>query len=160
MSALIDTTSGRFSGYASLFGVTDSAGDQVMRGAFTASLTRRHAAGVRMLWQHDPAKPVGVWESLREDARGLFVTGRLALDTRLGRDASALIAQGALNGLSIGFKAVTASGRKGSGLRRLHAVDLWEISLVTFPALEGACIAPPARFAERLVAAASLLSTP
>ncbi|WP_343036055.1 HK97 family phage prohead protease [Hongsoonwoonella zoysiae] len=120
-------------GYASLFGIADEGGDIVRAGAFRRSLRRRGAGRVRMLWQHDPARPVGVWEEIREDARGLYVRGRLIPGVAQAEDAARLIASGALDGLSIGFRARRAVRDPRSGLRRLYEIDLWEISLVTFP---------------------------
>ena len=131
---------GHFTGYASLFGVPDLGRDVVAPGAFAASLRARGASGVRMLWQHDPAEPVGRWLSLTEDARGLRVTGQLNLAVQRARELDALLREGALDGLSIGFRTVRAQPQRG-GLRRLHSLDLWEISLVTFPLQPGARIA-------------------
>lgn len=126
-----------FEGYASLFGVPDGAGDVVAPGAFAASLRKRPAAEVRMLYQHLPNEPLGVWETIREDARGLYVRGRLTLDVQRAREVRSLIADGALNGLSIGFRTVRARRDVKSGLRHLTEIDLWEISIVTFPLLTG-----------------------
>lgn len=127
---------GTVSGYASVFGgEPDSYGDIIAPGAFTASLAEHKAAGSAplMLWQHDPLEPIGVWGELREDATGLFVTGRLVLDTRRGQDAYALLKAGALNGLSIGYRTRSAERRAG-GVRVLQNVELIEISLVSIPA--------------------------
>lgn len=124
---------GTFSGYASLFGVADLAGDMVMPGAFRASIAARQPSGIRMLYQHDPSEPIGVWTELREDARGLFVRGRLTLDVARGREVASLMRAGALDGLSIGFRTVRARADPQAGIRRLTAIDLWEISVVTFP---------------------------
>ncbi|MDO5630448.1 MAG: HK97 family phage prohead protease [Paracoccus sp. (in: a-proteobacteria)] len=123
-------------GYASLFGLTDQGGDAVARGAFAASLARLAAKGdkVRMLWQHDPAKPIGVWDEIREDDKGLWVKGRLLPDVALAREAAALIAAGAIDGLSIGYRTIRAE-RDQAGRRSLKEVELWEVSLVTFPML-------------------------
>lgn len=129
---------GAIEGYASLFGVEDQGRDVVMPGAFRASLARRPAASVRLLFQHDPAEPIGVWEEIREDARGLHVRGRLVQEVARARECMALIRAGALDGLSIGFHARKATRDAGSGQRRLHEIDLWEISIVTFPMLPGA----------------------
>ena len=127
---------GVFSGYASLFGTVDLGKDVVERGAFAASLQARGAAGIRMLFQHDPAEPIGVWTEIAEDARGLFVRGRLAKDVGRAREVLALMRGGALDGLSIGFRAVQGKERSAaSGVRRILEVDLWEISVVTFPML-------------------------
>jgi HK97 family phage prohead protease len=130
--------SGVFEGYASLFNVPDSAGDVVMPGAFAASLARRGRQGIRMLFQHDANQPVGTWLELREDARGLFVRGRLAAGVQHAEELGTLLRQGAIDGLSIGFRAVLATRDRLTRQRRLMKIDLWEISLVTFPMLEGA----------------------
>ena len=126
---------GSFSGYASLFGEADLNRDVVMPGAFENSLRRRTAAGVRMLFQHDPALPIGVWREIREDGRGLFVRGKLTTDVEKGREVLALMRAGAIDGLSIGFRTVRGRTDAKSGVRRLIEVDLWEISVVTFPML-------------------------
>ncbi|PYE85713.1 HK97 family phage prohead protease [Pseudoroseicyclus aestuarii] len=127
------------SGHASLFGARDGGGDVVMPGAYAAGLKRLAARGgrVRMLWQHDPAQPIGVWDEVCEDARGLFVKGRLLTEVARGREAAALIAAGAMDGLSIGYRTLRASKRPEGG-RCLEEVELWEVSLVTFPMLTGA----------------------
>lgn len=126
---------GAFEGYASLFGIADLGKDVVDRGAFRDSLVRRGAAGVKMLWQHDPTEPIGRWLELREDSRGLYVRGRLSLAVERAREIHALMRDGAVDGLSIGFRSQRARTEPRSGLRRLQKVDLWEISLVTFPML-------------------------
>ncbi len=134
------TQDGTFSGYASLFGTADLAQDLVEPGAFARSLRQRGAAGVRMLYQHDPAEPIGTWLELREDARGLFVRGQLTPGVGRSREVRELMRCGALDGLSIGFRTVKARKDAGSGLRRIVEADLWEISVVTFPMLPGARI--------------------
>ena len=126
---------GMFEGYASLFNVADLGGDVVMPGAFTRSLNNIGASGVKLLWQHDGKQPIGAWVSLSEDQRGLKARGRLNLAVTRAREALALMRQGALDGLSIGFRPVRVTREKASGLRRIHALDLVEISLVTFPML-------------------------
>ena len=125
-------------GYASLFGVPDGGGDIVMAGAFRDSLMKKGAANIRMLFQHDPAEPVGVWTHMREDARGLWVKGELTAGAARADDLAALIRDGAIDGLSIGFQTIRAERERGTGRRRLLKVDLWEISLVTFPMLAAA----------------------
>ena len=126
-------------GYASLFGKRDQGNDVVMGGAYGASLARLAAAGrrVKMLWQHDPTQPIGVWDEVREDATGLWVKGRILGDVEKGREAVALLAAGAIDGLSIGYRTLRAE-RDGKGRRRLVELDLWEVSLVTFPMLPDA----------------------
>ena len=126
-----------FEGYASLFGKPDGAGDVVAPGAFAASLRKRPPEQVRMLYQHFAHEPLGVWETIREDGKGLFVRGRLTLDVARVRDVRELIADGALDGLSIGFRTVRAKRDAKTGLRELLEVELWEISIVTFPLLRG-----------------------
>ncbi|WP_135505105.1 HK97 family phage prohead protease [Roseovarius aestuariivivens] len=126
-------------GYASLFGSEDRGGDIVEPGAYSASLTRLAAEDrqVKMLWQHDPAQPIGVWDEVREDTRGLFVKGRLLESVARAREAAALIAAGAIDGLSIGYRTLQAV-KNDKGRRLLKELELWEVSLVTFPMLPSA----------------------
>jgi uncharacterized protein len=126
---------GTFSGYASLFGEVDLGRDAIERGAFAASIEKRGAGGVRMLFQHDPAEVIGRWTVLREDERGLYVEGKLATDVERAREVLALMKAGALDGLSIGFRAVKTRADRKAGVRRILEADLWEISVVTFPML-------------------------
>ena len=126
----------RIEGYASLWGVADLNGDVVARGAFDRSLAAAGAGGVRMLHQHESRGPVGVWDEMREDDRGLRVRGRIMDWSAEARFARALSRAGALDGLSIGFRSQKA--RREGRLRVLVEVELWEVSLVTFPMLPGA----------------------
>ncbi|WP_114213938.1 HK97 family phage prohead protease [Ochrobactrum sp. 3-3] len=126
---------GSFSGYASVFGLPDLGNDVIERGAFSRSLAKGGVSGVRMLWQHDAAEPIGVWTAIREDARGLYVEGRLAKGVARARDALELMRGGGLDGLSIGFRTVKARKDARTGLRHIIEADLWEISVVTFPML-------------------------
>lgn len=123
-------------GYASIFGQPDHGGDTVAAGAYEASLASLSSKGVRvkMLWQHDPREPIGIWDEVREDSRGLFVRGRLLKETRRGQEAAALIGAGAIDGLSIGYRTRKAT-RSGNAGRTLQEIELWEVSLVTFPML-------------------------
>jgi HK97 family phage prohead protease len=125
-------------GYASLFGEIDQARDMVVRGAFTQTLAVRGVRRIPMLFQHDPSEPVGIWLELREDHRGLFARGRLIPEVARGRELLSLLRAGAIDGLSIGFRTTKARVDPGTRVRRLLAVDLWEISIVTFPMLTGA----------------------
>lgn len=129
-------------GYASLFGQVDQGGDVVLKGAYAASLRTLEQSGqrVKMLWQHDPAQPIGVWNEVREDARGLWVKGWLLDSTQKGREAAALIEAGAIDGLSIGYR-TTRAGKTDKGQRLLTELELWEVSLVTFPMLPSARVA-------------------
>lgn len=132
-------------GYASLFGASDQGDDVVQAGAYSASLSALKAAGrsVKMLWQHDPGQPIGIWDEVREDARGLYVKGRLLDSVSKGREAAALIAAGAIDGLSIGYRTVKAA-KNEKGQRLLNELELWEVSLVTFPMLPTARVAAKA----------------
>lgn len=122
---------GTITGYASVFGPpADRHGDVIQAGAFAASLAS--GAMPLMLWSHDLSEPIGAWTAVREDAKGLAVTGRLTLETRRGAEAYALLKDGALNGLSIGFRAI-ATEELPEGGRLLTEIDLAEISLVTLP---------------------------
>ena len=129
-------------GYASLFNAEDKGGDVVQKGAYAASLARLSKAGgkVKMLWQHDPMQPIGVWDEIREDDKGLHVKGRLLPEVQAGREALALLQAGAIDGLSIGYRTVRAE--KSVKGRLLHEIELWEVSMVTFPMLPEARVAP------------------
>lgn len=127
-------TEGVFQGLASTFHNVDLVGDVIEPGAFAASETQPEK--VKLLWQHDLATPLGVIENLKESAQGLEVHGRLVLEVQKAREAHALLQAGAITGLSIGFSVP----KKGAffdtarNVRVLKAIDLHEVSLVTFPA--------------------------
>ncbi|MFP3383116.1 HK97 family phage prohead protease [Tritonibacter sp. SIMBA_163] len=133
-------------GYASLFGAPDQGKDIVTRGAYAASLAAHQARGskVKMLWQHDPSHPIGVWDEILEDDTGLRVKGRILTETQKGAEAAALVRAGAIEGLSIGYRTVKAT-RDKEGHRRLEELQLWEVSLVTFPMLPSARLSRLAR---------------
>ena len=126
---------GTIEGYASRFGIKDQGGDIVVKGAFSASLAERSP---KMLWQHDPSQPIGKWIDAKEDSTGLVVRGQINMDVQKGREAHSLIKDGAIDGLSIGYKTLKARNVKGA--RELSDLDLWEISLVTFPMLREATV--------------------
>lgn len=131
---------GTFTGYASVFGVKDQGRDIVMKGAFTKSLKSYPARKVKLLYQHDPSDPIGVWTSFEEDDRGLKATGRIILETARGREVHALMKAGAVDGLSIGFRTVRDEMDRKQGARLLHEVELREVSIVTFPMNEDATV--------------------
>ena len=132
---------GVFSGYASVFQHGRPAERNRGAGRFRAhpaSCTSQQNRIPAMLWMHDPTMPIGLWQSIREDANGLAVEGRLALRTQKGADAYELLKMGALTGLSIGYRVVASRVDAKKKARILTDVDLFEISLVTFPANEAA----------------------
>lgn len=131
---------GTVEGYGSVFGVRDNYDDVIAKGAFVQSLKDHKAAGTMpaMLWQHDADKPIGVWTEMVEDEKGLRIKGQLAMETVKGKEAHALLKMGALNGLSIGFISKEWAYDRDTEVRTLTAIDLWEVSLVTFPANEKA----------------------
>jgi uncharacterized protein len=132
---------GAFEGYASLFGVVDLGRDLVAPGAFRETLAAKPMRAVKLLWQHDPAHPLGVWTEIAEDRNGLRVRGQLDLSVAKAREVHALMRSGAVDGLSIGFRTEKSRKDPATGVRRLEKLDLWEISIVTFPMLPGARVA-------------------
>lgn len=132
------TSDGAVEGYASLFGEVDQARDMVMPGAFTQTLQNRGLRRIPMLFQHDPSEPVGIWLELREDWRGLWARGRLIPEVARGRELLALVREGAIDGLSIGYRTVRGRIDPKTRVRKLYQVDLWEVSIVTFPLLTNA----------------------
>lgn len=132
---------GKFTGYGSVFGELDSYRDIVMPGAFKKSLKedfKDKDRKVPMLWQHNSWAPIGVYEVIREDSKGLYVEGACNMDVQQGRECHALMKQGALTGLSIGYTTVTSEWDEKNLTRKLIEVNLWEVSPVTFPAGDSA----------------------
>ena len=130
---------GHFNGYGSVFDVVDSWDDVIVKGAFKNSIEKKKPI---MLWQHDSAEPIGVYESVREDDVGLWLEGKLLLDVEKGREAYVFLKNRIVSGLSIGFipLAWEMEKRNGKQVRVVKDVDLWEVSLVTFPANDKARI--------------------
>jgi HK97 family phage prohead protease len=122
---------GFLSGYASVFGVSDSQRDVVMPGAFVDSIRQKQ---VHFLWQHKPDEPIGKITQLREDQHGLYLEAQLALDITKGREAYELLTKGIIDGLSIGYTVIEHEMDAARRVRLLKKLDLWEVSLVTFPA--------------------------
>ncbi len=145
----IDAATGEFSGYGAVFGNIDSHGDVIAPGAFKESLAEWQARGrwPAMKLMHGTALnpfsgddlPLGVWKSMREDARGLYVEGKLSgMDTDFTKRIHGLMKDGAMDGLSIGYKVAPGGatmGNRGAGQpkRTLNAVKLFEVSLVDAP---------------------------
>jgi uncharacterized protein len=138
-----ENNKGIFTGYGSIFGNEDQGNDIMQKGAFTKSLVNRPVSKVKMLYQHKTDEPIGVFTEIYEDSKGLFVKGQLAMGTQRGREAYELLKMGALDGMSIGFRADPEKqgyNENKRGVRTLKEVDLMEISLVTFPMNESALI--------------------
>jgi len=149
---------GTFEGYASVFGHVDSHRDMIEVGAFKASLAERPATRVKMLRQHKQDEPIGVWISAAADSKGLHVKGRLIREVPLAAQTYALMREGALDQLSIGFRTKRDRFDRKAGVRHVEEVDLREISVVTFGSNDKAAISAvksihdPER-AKRIVAA-------
>lgn len=128
--------SGEFEGYGSVFGVKDSFNEVVEPGAFAESLVKHKREGTRpaMLWQHDPWSPIGVWDDLAEDAKGLYTKGRLLTDVQKGAEAHILLKAEAISGLSIGYRELEVEPGRNGEPRRIKKLDLLEVSIVSFPA--------------------------
>jgi HK97 family phage prohead protease len=143
---------GTFVGYGSVFNVEDGGGDIVMPGAFAGSLAehKRRGTTVKLLWQHLTAEPIGIWVDIHEDSHGLLCKGQILTSFDRGRQALDLMRRGGVDGLSIGYEcklwemdAIEDGAHGGSefgpmgypsqGVRRLKEIDLWEVSVVTFP---------------------------
>jgi HK97 family phage prohead protease len=135
---------GTFAGHGSVFGVKDSYGDVVEPGAFQATLESWGQRGrlPKLLLQHDPKSIIGKWTTMREDARGLYVEGKLFLQLGLAKSTHTLMREGELDGLSIGFSLPDGGSvfDKVAGVNRIKAVDLWEVSVVTFAANDQASV--------------------
>ncbi len=127
---------GKVAGYGSVFNVKDDYGDVVVPGAFAASLAedRRKGRTPLMLWMHDLRMPIGRWDVVREDEKGLFVQGQIISGTQAGKEAIELLSGGAVDGLSIGFRTEEAVYDPEAKIRRVTRIRLFEVSLVSIPA--------------------------
>jgi HK97 family phage prohead protease len=135
VSMIVDDVAedGTIRGYGSVFGNVDLGGDIVAPGAFKRSIKARKSKPVPMLWNHNPEHPIGKWTILEEDERGLKLEGRMTPGVAKGAEVLAMVRDGVIDGLSIGFQTVKAERDETTGVRTLKEVDLWEVSLVTFP---------------------------
>lgn len=139
VKAAADGQFGIFKGYASTFGNVDRDDDVIVKGAFGEIADPRR---IKLLWQHNMGEPIGVWTKMKEDDKGLYVEGQLALKTQRGAEAYELMKMGALSDMSIGFKTIDAengrvegaSGKAARSVRRIKRVKLYEVSVVTIPA--------------------------
>lgn len=135
IKAMDDNT---FEGYASVFRNVDSYRDVIEPGAFTKTISEG-SKRVKILWQHDPYQPIGVPTFMEEDNHGLFVKGRIS-ETALGKDVKALMKDGVINELSIGYNTIKDEFDNEKNVRRIKEVKLWEFSPVTFAANDAALI--------------------
>lgn len=131
---------GTFEGYLSVFDVVDNGNDLIKKGAFTKTLAERAKKGRRfpLLWYHDPTEPIGVFTEMREDAKGLYVKGKLNLEVQAGREKHSLLKMGAIDSMSIGYTALKWETKRG--VREISEIKLWEGSLVTFAMNEDALV--------------------
>lgn len=137
----IDENNGVFSGYGSVFGNVDSYNEVVVKGAFSRKLSEKTPNKIKLLWQHKSDQVIGVYNQVREDDYGLFVEGKLAVnDVQQAKEAYALLKMGALDGLSIGYSINEGGMKSKDGIVYLTDINLWEISIVTFPANQAASI--------------------
>ncbi len=134
VKSFIESDEGVFEGYASVFNVVDYAGDIVLPGAFSENLK----PGIKVLWQHDYKQPIGVVDEAYEDDVGLFVKGRVFLNLMQGREAYFLMRNKVTDHLSIGYQVVDYYHE--GNVRYIKKLDLWEVSVVTFPANRHASI--------------------
>jgi len=134
-------SAGRISGYGAVFGNVDAYQERVLPGAFTKSLSAHKNRGfkIKMLWQHRPDIPIGVWDTAVEDSKGLLVEGRINLKTDAGRNAYEHILAGDVDSLSIGYRENKVR-QDAQGVRELIELDVYEVSPVTFPANRSATI--------------------
>lgn len=134
---------GEIEGYGSTFGgEPDSAGDVIAAGAYADSLRAHATKGTmpKMLWQHERGEVIGKWVSATEDQQGLLLRGKLNMDVQRGREAHALLKDGAIDGLSIGYRIKEYSVDNDTGIWTLEKLDLYEVSIVTIGANEHATI--------------------
>jgi HK97 family phage prohead protease len=134
----VGDTPGSVEGYASVFGVRDSYNEVVMPGAFSDSLARHKREGSYplMLWQHDTYEPIGVWDDLSDDGKGLFAKGRLLVAQSVPEadKAYALLKAGAVRGMSIGYREIDVEPANNGEPTKLVKLDILEASIVSFPA--------------------------
>ena len=139
---------GTFSGYASVFDVLDNHNDIIKKGAFRSTL-KKGTGRIKLLWQHKQDEPIGTFSRIFEDEMGLYVEGKLLLGLQRGKEAYSMLKQGIVSGLSIGYSPLHYDVDQQSGARILTDIELWEVSLVTFPANEAAGVTVVKSMAEK-----------
>ena len=131
IKAVEDT--GAFSGHASVWNILDRQNDIVRPNAFR-EIVKNSDGRVVFLWQHDSRSPIGTAQ-VHEDARGLAFDGKLILEDPKARIAQAHMRAKSVSGVSIGYDILPDGSKFINGVRELTGLRLWELSLVTFPAL-------------------------
>jgi HK97 family phage prohead protease len=135
--------SGEFEGYGSTFGgEPDAYGDVIAQGAYSDSLSAHKSRGTmpKLFWQHNPDEPIGKWTGATEDDHGLLMQGKLNMNVQRGREAYALLKEGDIDGLSIGYRIKEYSVDTESGVWTLEKLDLVEVSIVSVGANENAVV--------------------
>lgn len=127
---------GTFEGYAAVFGNVDNRYDLLQKGAFIKSLSAKQPSQIKLLYQHDQYRPIGVVQELKEDSKGLWMKAKLNINTTLGAEVKSNLKEKVLDSLSIGYQATEFEFKEINKrlVRVLKAVELWEVSVVTFPA--------------------------
>ncbi|QWL58216.1 HK97 family phage prohead protease [Aeromonas jandaei] len=136
LNSFSESEEGVFEAYGNVKWVVDSYREVAVDGAFKKSIARHKSEGTmpKMLWNHNPDIVIGKWIDMEEDEIGLKVKGQLALNTQKGRETYELLKMGALDSLSIGFTAPKESYGAKDNVTYLEEIDLYEVSVVTFPA--------------------------
>jgi len=148
-----------FSGYASTHWHVDSYGTAFAPGAWRRSIKDFGDQGVPVLWQHWPDEQIGNSLSLKDDKSGLAVTAGIDPDVQRGHEALSLARRGWLRGLSVGFKTLESrtatdddpvildfapeplqAKAARNQIEIIERAQLWEFSVVTFPANKAAAI--------------------
>lgn len=134
----IDEEEGTFTGYASTFtDIPDSYGDVVDKGAFKKTI-KEEKSRIKILWNHSVMEPIGKPIEMAEDDTGLLVKGKLTLGVQRAKEILALMKDGVINEMSIGYDTITEAIVKG--IRHLKEVKLYDVSPVTFAANPTAAI--------------------
>lgn len=145
----------KLTAYASVFDRVDYVGDVVKKGAFTETLSNKRKDGrsIPMLWQHSPDKPIGKWVEWSEDDHGLLMSGELTSGMKYADEAFLALQHGTIDGISIGYEVIDSEVGKHDGdeVLFLKKLELWEASVVTFPAMKDArIVAVKQSFREKL----------
>lgn len=143
----VTTDERTFTGYAAAYGNADSDGDVIEMGAFADSIKENGRGKVKILWQHKSQEPIGIPVEMREDAKGLWIKGKISKTAR-GDEAIELMRDGVVSAMSVGFM-INEADYDEKGIRHIKSGRLMEFSLVTFPANEQAVIQSVKEVTER-----------